>query len=149
MHCNVDCTATPGTLTPGWVAIGGKGFRLLYFSVGQREFDRSTVSPGVADSPGDPVRFAESRRRLVICFVLSSWLFEDCSSGGRMEIARLAMADRHIAEGNMLIADQLALIDRLRLGGADTSSAERLLRLFRDALAEWNRQRDLVLRTLN
>lgn len=64
-----------------------------------------------------------------------------------MEIAHLAMADRHIAEGNMLIASQLALIDRLRLGGADTSSAERLLRLFRGALVEWNRHRDYILRS--
>ncbi len=66
-----------------------------------------------------------------------------------MEIAHLALADRHIAQGNMLIANQLALIDRLRLDGADTSSAERLLRLFRDALAEWNLRRDLVSRALN
>jgi hypothetical protein len=66
-----------------------------------------------------------------------------------MEIAYLALADRHIAEGNMLIADQLALIDRLRLDGANTSSAERLLRLFRDALAEWNRCRDFASRALN
>ena len=61
-----------------------------------------------------------------------------------MEGAGLAMADRHIAEGEMLIADQVALIDRLRLGGASTSSAERLLRVFSHALAEWKRQRDLL-----
>jgi len=59
------------------------------------------------------------------------------------------MADRRIAEGKMLIADQLALIERLRLRGANTSSAERLLRVFRNALGEWSRQRDLVLRAVD
>ena len=42
----------------------------------------------------------------------------------------LDVARRHVLDGRQLVADQRLRVKRLRAGGCDTHSAERVLRLF-------------------
>jgi hypothetical protein len=65
-----------------------------------------------------------------------------------METRHLAVADRNIAEGKARLIRQLALIERLKMQGVDTDSAEAFLDLLRQTLAGWNRERDLIVAAL-
>ncbi|MBA2920565.1 hypothetical protein GON01_09445 [Sphingomonas sp. MAH-20] len=67
----------------------------------------------------------------------------------QMETRHLAVADRNIAEGEARVERQLELIERLKMRGADTATAEALLDLLRQTLMGWNRERDLIIATLN
>ncbi|MER2265271.1 hypothetical protein [Methylobacterium oxalidis] len=60
----------------------------------------------------------------------------------------LALADRHIAEGERRISDQIALVAILVEGGHDTTQAERLLRTFEDTLDVWHSHRRSILDTI-
>lgn len=62
----------------------------------------------------------------------------------RMEIRHLALADRNIAEGEARVDQQVELIGRLKLRGANTDTAEEFLILLRQTLAGWNRERDMI-----
>lgn len=66
----------------------------------------------------------------------------------QMETRHLAVADRNIAEGEARVDRQLELIERLKMLGADTATADALLDLLRQTLMGWNRERDLILATL-
>ncbi|GAO39525.1 hypothetical protein SCH01S_33_00120 [Sphingomonas changbaiensis NBRC 104936] len=67
----------------------------------------------------------------------------------QMETRHLAVADRKIAEGEARAERQLELIERLKMRGADTATADALLDLLRQTLMGWNRERDLIIATLN
>lgn len=66
-----------------------------------------------------------------------------------METRHLAMADRNIAEGEARVDRQLALIERLDLQGADTTTAKAFLDLLRQTLAGWARERDQIVPALD
>ncbi|MDR7037786.1 hypothetical protein J2X36_004512 [Methylobacterium sp. BE186] len=57
----------------------------------------------------------------------------------------LAQADRHIAEGETRIADQVALIARLKKDGHDLNLARDFLHVLVGTLAQWNVHRQLIL----
>jgi len=65
----------------------------------------------------------------------------------RMELAHLRLADRHIAEGELRIAAQVALVERMR-GYASLGAAEDYLALLRATMVEWQRHRVLILAAL-
>lgn len=54
----------------------------------------------------------------------------------------LAIAERHIAEGNEVIARQANLIEHLRSHEIDTTEAEHLLANFKSTLAQHIHDRD-------
>ena len=58
--------------------------------------------------------------------------------------ADLAMADRHLAEGEQHIARQELLVTSLRLKGHPTEEAEALLRLFNQAQVEHRLHRQAI-----
>lgn len=58
--------------------------------------------------------------------------------------ADLAMADRHLAEGEQHIARQEMLVTSLRLKGHPTDEAESLLRLFNQAQIEHRLHRQAI-----
>lgn len=62
--------------------------------------------------------------------------------------ADLAMADRHIAEGEDHISRQEVLLTLLRSRGVDTSEAETLLRLFNDTQLEHRMHRAAIAEAL-
>ncbi|HVU29239.1 MAG TPA: hypothetical protein VHE36_02455 [Sphingomicrobium sp.] len=62
-----------------------------------------------------------------------------------MERRHLAIADRIIVQGEARIQKQRALIERLRLRGANTDSAETFLALLEETLAGWIREREMIL----
>jgi hypothetical protein len=57
----------------------------------------------------------------------------------------LALADRHIAEGEARHARQAALVERLRQAGQETVEAENLLGLIGEALVEMRAHRAHIL----
>lgn len=63
-----------------------------------------------------------------------------------LEIAHLVEATQRIADGEVRILRQQALVEELRAQGhtAENRESERLLALFRMTLAEWNAYRDLI-----
>jgi hypothetical protein len=65
-----------------------------------------------------------------------------------MELAHLGLADRHIAKGEMRVAAQAALIERLRARHSPVGPAEDLLELLRDTLLLWNDHRSLIVAAL-
>ena len=65
-----------------------------------------------------------------------------------MEERHLALADRHIVDGQARVDQQLDLIGRLRARGESTATAEDFLRLLQDTLSTWNDQRDLIISEL-
>ena len=65
------------------------------------------------------------------------------------ERAHLALAERHIVEGEKRIIRQEKLLVDLQSRQQDTSEAEALLRLLRETLLTWRDHRDHILRTLN
>ena len=52
----------------------------------------------------------------------------------RIEESPLQQARRHVAEGEQRIAEQRAIVERLRSDGYDTSDAERLLHTLEQTL---------------
>ena len=62
--------------------------------------------------------------------------------------ADLDMADRHIAEGEVHILRQEALITRLRDKGAPTEAAENLLRVLNEMQAQHWEHRDAIEKAL-
>lgn len=60
------------------------------------------------------------------------------------EAEHLAMADRHIAEGERRVSDQAVLVRRLCAKGYDTAVADTLLCTLETTLAEWRAHRALI-----
>ncbi|MFK4382342.1 MULTISPECIES: hypothetical protein [unclassified Bradyrhizobium] len=56
----------------------------------------------------------------------------------------LVKADRDIEEGSQRIRKQEDRVRELRAGGHDTREAERLVDVFKQNLAEWERHRVLI-----
>ncbi|MBV9883902.1 MAG: hypothetical protein JO276_12915 [Sphingomonadaceae bacterium] len=67
----------------------------------------------------------------------------------QMELAHLRLADRHIAEGELRVAAQAAMVERLRGGTYPLGLAEDLLSLLRTTLVEWHNHRALIVAALN
>src|SRR4051812_40022035 len=65
-----------------------------------------------------------------------------------METRHLAIADRHLVEGQLRIADQVALIAVLAARGAGTQQAEDFLALLNQTLAGWQDHRELIVAML-
>jgi hypothetical protein len=65
-----------------------------------------------------------------------------------MEERHLAAANWHIAKGEVWVARQQKLIERLIAGGHDTTAAELLLGNFDDLLSSARAHRQLILRRL-
>jgi hypothetical protein len=63
-------------------------------------------------------------------------------------LADLAMADRHIAEGETHIVRQEELLAVLRSRGQPTKEAETLLRLLNDTQVEHRKHRDAIAKAL-
>jgi len=57
--------------------------------------------------------------------------------------------DRHIAEGEVRVAEQIARIERLKREGRDTEVAQSLLRMLEHALAQWHEHRRSILEAAN
>lgn len=55
-----------------------------------------------------------------------------------LEAAELEMVQRHVREGEYHLANQRALIARLKVSGLPTEEAEVLLRIFEDAQGQHN-----------
>jgi hypothetical protein len=60
----------------------------------------------------------------------------------------LIQADRHLAEGERRIAEQIELIQRMTRNGYDTVVAKGLLRLLEETLTIWKQHRVLILETI-
>jgi len=65
-----------------------------------------------------------------------------------MEERHLALANRHIEEGQARIDRQAELISRMRTTGESTARAEEFLRLLQSTLTSWKEQRELILAEL-
>ncbi|MER2267797.1 hypothetical protein [Methylobacterium oxalidis] len=61
------------------------------------------------------------------------------------EREHLGLADRHIAEGELRIADQIALIACLTKDGHELSLAQDFLHVLESTLAQWRVHRQLIL----
>ncbi|GJE42464.1 hypothetical protein F6X53_05285 [Methylobacterium soli] len=57
----------------------------------------------------------------------------------------LAQVDQHIAEGDLRVTEQIALIERMTKDGQDTASATELLRALKEMLEQWRWHRHLIL----
>lgn len=66
-----------------------------------------------------------------------------------MELAHLRLADRHIAEGELRIAAQAALAERLRAAKYPVALAEDFLVLLRATMVIWHDHRNLILASLD
>ena len=66
----------------------------------------------------------------------------------QMELEHLPLADRSIAEGELRVAAQMALVERLRVGHLPMGPAEDLLALLRETLLLWNDHRSLIVAAL-
>lgn len=65
------------------------------------------------------------------------------------ERAHLALAERHLIEGQERIFRQEKLLTELQSRQVNTSEAEALLQLLRETLVTWKDHRDQILRTLD
>ena len=66
----------------------------------------------------------------------------------QIELAHLRLADRHIAEGELRIDAQVALVERLRAALQPVGPAEDYLELLRDTLVVWQGHRGLIIAAL-
>jgi hypothetical protein len=66
----------------------------------------------------------------------------------QMELAHLRLADRHIAEGELRIAAQVALVDRMRAALLPLGPAEDYLALLRATMVEWKLHRGMIVAAL-
>ena len=64
------------------------------------------------------------------------------------EQEHLAEANRHIAEGEQRISEQLLLTEQLGWAGRDVSEAERLLLNLRQTLETWSDHRDPIVQEI-
>ena len=64
------------------------------------------------------------------------------------EREHLALADRHILEGEARIKRHSGLIDHLRENGRDTSTAMALLQTLQETLLVWRDHRDQILHAI-
>jgi len=63
----------------------------------------------------------------------------------QQERDELIQADRHLAEGERRIAEQIQLIEWMTRHGYDTIVAKDLLRLLEETLTIWKQHRQLIL----
>jgi len=63
----------------------------------------------------------------------------------QQERDHLAQADQYIAEGEMRVAEQKALIERMTEQGQDTALAEEFLRNLEQTLEQFRNHRQLIL----
>jgi hypothetical protein len=66
----------------------------------------------------------------------------------QQEREHLAQADRHIAEGETRVAEQIALIERMAKQGQDITLAEEFLRNLEQSLEQFRNHRQLILDAL-
>ncbi|MBO1909737.1 hypothetical protein J4G37_33700 [Microvirga sp. 3-52] len=66
----------------------------------------------------------------------------------QQEREHLAKADRHIAEGERRVAEQIALIERMIGSGQSTALAEEFLQTLEETLKQWRSHRKLILEAL-
>jgi hypothetical protein len=64
------------------------------------------------------------------------------------ELNRLAQADRHIADAEPNVSDQLLLIEKLRRDGHDIRIAEETLKRFEASLHTLREHRHLIVTTI-
>lgn len=64
------------------------------------------------------------------------------------EQEKLAMADRHIADGERRISEQALLVEHLQAAGDSAESAERLLANLKETLGTWNVHRHEIIRSI-
>jgi hypothetical protein len=64
------------------------------------------------------------------------------------ETRELAVAERHIVEGEERVTNQILLIEDLRRDGHDVTDAEKLLRTLQGTLVAWQGHRESILQTL-
>ena len=64
------------------------------------------------------------------------------------ELNRLAQADRHIADAERNVSDQLLLIEKLRRDGHDIRIAEETLKRFEASLHTLREHRHLIVTTI-
>ena len=64
------------------------------------------------------------------------------------ELERLALADRHVADAERHIAEQLDRIEQMGGGDQAVEAAEELLVTLNAMLMEWRTQRDAIVRRL-
>jgi hypothetical protein len=65
-----------------------------------------------------------------------------------MEERHLALANKHIRDGQARVDQQLELVERIRARGDSTTNAEAFLDLLQNTLASWQDQRDLIVAEL-
>ena len=65
-----------------------------------------------------------------------------------MEHDHLVIADRHITEGEKIVAAQHILIEHMRRVGADTSTAEFTLATFQNSLESFYSHREHIRRAI-
>lgn len=66
----------------------------------------------------------------------------------QQEREHLALADRHIAEGDARISKQRRLVEQMAEKGQDTVEAERMLRNFEAVMEQFHVHRQLILDAL-
>ena len=66
-----------------------------------------------------------------------------------MELAHLRLADRHIAEGEVRISDQVARVEKLQARRYPVAQAEEMLELLRTTMVVWHQHRNLILAALS
>jgi mannose-6-phosphate isomerase-like protein (cupin superfamily) len=66
----------------------------------------------------------------------------------QMELAHLRLADRHIAEGELRIAAQDMLVERMRVSLQPLGPAEEYLALLRTTMTEWQHHRTMIVAAL-
>ena len=64
------------------------------------------------------------------------------------ELERLALADRHVADAERHIAEQLGRIEQMGGGDQAVEAAEGLLVTLNAMLMEWRTQREVIVRRL-
>jgi saccharopine dehydrogenase-like NADP-dependent oxidoreductase len=64
------------------------------------------------------------------------------------ELQRLCVADRHIAQAERAVSEQILNIEKLRRDGHDTGAAEKTLETFRKTLQVMNEHRCSIVETL-
>ncbi|MBM0202962.1 hypothetical protein JNW90_07520 [Micromonospora sp. STR1s_5] len=65
-----------------------------------------------------------------------------------MELEHLAQSNRHIAQGELIVDRQRALLERACLIRSDSAAEERVLQTLEDSLAAFNRHRVLILEAI-
>jgi hypothetical protein len=61
---------------------------------------------------------------------------------------QLAQADQYLAAGERLFDNLVAHIDEMTARGKDTAALDRMLRLYRDTLEQWQAHQQVILDTI-